>query len=280
MINRSSTYKEQSYINQGICYVVCWKKFLPKDVMEGLYRYLSQRVVIKSIPYNSPDYAYQAVVKEHTILSQMSHPRIIQYYGYFQTATSWNIVLEFAERGNLADFLERRRQAKCHLNQHTIMAKFGDIIDGLMYLHLRNVIHRDLKPANVLICMDNRLKLADFGISKIMHESDLNRTIVGTPLYMAPEVARGKNYDYKSDVWALGLIFYELCMLQHPFIEHFGAGRRQKLRTPLIDCEQHGYLSTMQTLCDMMIKVDVKKRGTLENILKQTYTLQLMNHVD
>uniref|UniRef100_A0A182JCE0 non-specific serine/threonine protein kinase n=1 Tax=Anopheles atroparvus TaxID=41427 RepID=A0A182JCE0_ANOAO len=246
----------------------------------ALYRYFDQFFVIKTIPYNSPDYAYQAVLKEHTVLSQLNHPRIIQYFGYFQTPTSWNIMLEFADRGNLATFLERRIRDGAFLNQHTIMAKFGDIADGLIYLHFRNVIHRDLKPANVLICVDNRLKLADFGMSKIMHEDDLNRTIVGTPLYMAPEVARGRDYDYKSDVWALGIIFYELCMLEHPFMERLVQGLKKKFRVPRVACEQHGLSPTMQMLCDMMIQVDPEKRWTLENILKQQAVQQLLNRTD
>ncbi|XP_058120248.1 serine/threonine-protein kinase Nek5-like [Anopheles ziemanni] len=245
----------------------------------ALYRYFNQLFVIKSVPYNSPEYAYQAVLKEHTILSQLNHPRIIQYFGYFQTATSWNIMLEFAERGNLATFIERRAAVGAFLNQHTITAKFGDIADGLIYLHCRNVIHRDLKPANVLICVDNRLKLADFGMSKIMHDDDLNRTIVGTPLYMAPEVARGKDYDYKSDVWALGIIFYELCMLEHPFMDCFAQGRKKKFRVPQIAYSQHGLSPEMQMLCDMMIQVDSKKRWTLENILKQQHVQQLLDRI-
>ncbi|XP_052894797.1 serine/threonine-protein kinase Nek6-like isoform X1 [Anopheles moucheti] len=243
----------------------------------GLYQYHNQYIVIKSIPYNSPDYAYKAVLKEHMILSQISHPRIIQYLGYFQTSDSWNIMLEFAEHGSLAAFLERRSDQRAFLNQHTVMMKFVDIADGLIYLHQKNVIHRDLKPANILISLDNRLKLADFGVSKIMHDNDFNRTIIGTPIYMAPEVARGKDYDYKSDVWALGIIFYELCMLEHPFVNCLGKSRKQKFRIPQIDYKGRGYSPSVQMLCDMMIQKDLSKRWTLENILKEFHVLQLIN---
>ncbi|XP_052873847.1 serine/threonine-protein kinase Nek2 [Anopheles cruzii] len=248
----------------------------------GLFRYWNELVVVKSIPYDSPEYAYQAVLKEHTVLSQIYHPRIVQYIGYYQTATSWNIVLEYAERGNLASFLERRSSDGVFLNQHTVLAKFADIADGLVYLHQRNVIHRDLKPANVLISADNRLKLADFGIAKIMHDGDPNRTIVGTPLYMAPEVAKGRDYDYKSDVWALGIIFYELCALEHPFVDRFvgGSSSKRKFRVPQIDCKRHGYSPAFQTLCDMMVQVSVRKRWTLEAILKESAIVQLLDRAD
>ncbi|XP_062535125.1 serine/threonine-protein kinase Nek5-like [Armigeres subalbatus] len=243
----------------------------------------SRRTVVKSIPYSSPDYAYQAVLKEHTILSQVNHPRILRYFGFFQTEDSWNMVTEFAERGNLAKFLERRSKHNEYLCQRSVMAKFGDIAEALQYLHQRKVIHRDLKPENVLIDADNRLKLADFGIAKIFTNTipgeELNMTIVGTPLYMAPEVASGKAYDYKSDIWPLGIIFYELCMLEHPFMEKcvvIGDDGKERFVTPRVDCVRRGYQDEIQTLCEMMFQVNPKKRWTLEKILKNDRIIRLM----
>ncbi|XP_055601599.1 serine/threonine-protein kinase Nek5-like [Uranotaenia lowii] len=247
----------------------------------------SRRIVVKSIPYSSPEYAYNTVLKEHTILSQISHPRILHYFGCFQTEDSWNMITEYAERGNLADFLHRRREDGNFLSQRVVMAKFWDLADGLKYLHQRRVIHRDLKPENVLIDADNRLKLADFGIAKICTdvnlEEELNMTIVGTPLYMAPEVATGKPYDFRSDIWPLGVIFYELCMLEHPYLERFDATAgqfssegKQKFSPPKIDWPRRGYRPEMQSLCDMMIQVDLKKRWTLEKMLKEQFVLRLL----
>ncbi|XP_053689709.1 serine/threonine-protein kinase Nek7-like [Sabethes cyaneus] len=241
----------------------------------------NRRLVIKSIPYNSPEYAYTTVLKEHTILSQISHPRILRYFGCFQTADAWNMVTEFAERGNLADFLRRRFTSKMFLSQRTVLVKFIDMAEALQYLHQRRVIHRDLKPENVLIGADNRLKLADFGIAKICVPSGgddaMNMTIVGTPLYMAPEIASGKRYDFKSDIWPLGVIFYELCMLTHPFLEgELGAESKLSFKPPKIDCGARGYRPEMQVLCDMMVQVNPKKRWTLEKLIKDGRVVALM----
>ncbi|XP_065093042.1 serine/threonine-protein kinase Nek5-like [Ochlerotatus camptorhynchus] len=243
----------------------------------------NRRLVLKSIPYNSPNYAYKAVLKEHTILSQINHPRILRYFGFFQTADSWNMVTEFAQRGNLAKFLQRRRECNEPLCQRSVMAKFVDMAEALQYLHHRKVIHRDLKPENVLIDADNRLKLADFGIAKIFTDlkpdDELNMTIVGTPLYMAPEVASGKPYDYKSDVWPLGIIFYELCMLEHPFEGRcliVGGDGKERFVTPLVDCAGRGYQDEIQTLCVMMFQANPKKRWTLEKILKHDAVIRLI----
>lgn len=246
----------------------------------------NRRIVVKSIPYSSPDYAYATVTKEHTILSQVNHPRIIRYFGYFQTDDAWNMITEFAERGNLAEFLHRRKLQGAFLTQRVVMAKYRDMAEALRYLHQRKVIHRDLKPENVLIDVDNRLKLADFGIAKICTnvslDEEMNMTIVGTPLFMAPEVASGKRYDYKSDVWPLGVIFYELCMLEHPFAERFleeesmAGEEKKKFSPPKIECARHGYSRDMQALCEMMIQVDPAKRWTLEAMLKDARVIGLI----
>lgn len=244
----------------------------------------NRRLVVKSIPYNSPIYAYNAVLKEHTILSQISHPRILRYFGFFQTADSWNMVTEYAPRGNLAKFIERRRHCNEPVCERSVIAKFVDITEGLQYLHNRKVIHRDLKPENVLIDADNRLKLADFGIAKIFTclqpEDMLNMTIVGTPMYMAPEVASGKPYDYKSDLWPLGIIIYELCMLKHPFEGQClitGNDGKERFVTPLIDCAGRGYQEEIQLLCQLTLQANPKRRWTLEKILKNAVVVRLIN---
>lgn len=99
---------------------------------------------------------------------------------------------------------------------------FCDTLMGLEYLHNRHVIHRDLKTDNLLIAHDGRIKIADFGMAKMHDEmcgpiQQLGTCKMGTPLYMAPEAIANHTYTFASDIWALGCVFYELCMLQHPF---------------------------------------------------------------
>jgi NIMA (never in mitosis gene a)-related kinase len=80
------------------------------------------------------------------------------------------------------------------------------------------MLHRDLKSQNVFLTANNTVKLGDFGISKVLESTnDVAMTVQGTPYYMSPEVCQSKPYDYKSDVWALGCILYELATLKHAF---------------------------------------------------------------
>lgn len=85
-------------------------------------------------------------------------------------------------------------------------------------MHKKRIMHRDLKPANIFIDSDGDLKIGDLGLSRQLSSQTFEAfSRVGTPLYMSPEVLQGKGYDWKSDVWSMGCIAYELCALRSPF---------------------------------------------------------------
>jgi NIMA (never in mitosis gene a)-related kinase len=85
-------------------------------------------------------------------------------------------------------------------------------------MHEKRIMHRDLKPANIFINGNSDLKVGDLGLSRQLSSQTFEAfSRVGTPLYMSPEVLQGKGYDWKSDVWSLGCIAYEMCMLRSPF---------------------------------------------------------------
>ena len=87
---------------------------------------------------------------------------------------------------------------------------------GLKALHDRNILHRDLKSANVFIQLDGLTKLGDLNVSKIAQDGLLH-TQTGTPYYASPEVWKDQPYDYKSDIWSLGCVLYEMTTLNPPF---------------------------------------------------------------
>lgn len=93
------------------------------------------------------------------------------------------------------------------------------LVVSLKYIHASNVLHRDMKTQNVLMggAQNRVVKVADFGIAKVLSEDAMAETIVGTPHYLSPELCQGQKYNMKSDMWALGCILYELCALSKPF---------------------------------------------------------------
>ena len=102
--------------------------------------------------------------------------------------------------------------------ERVIWKYFSQICDALAHMHARRILHRDLKPANVFLTLNGTVKVGDLGLGRMMSEHTFEaHSKVGTPLYMSPEVLRGDGYDWKSDVWSLGCVLYELANLKSPF---------------------------------------------------------------
>jgi serine/threonine protein kinase len=97
---------------------------------------------------------------------------------------------------------------------------FAALTEGLKYLHQKNIVHRDIKLENIFCTENNKVKIGDLGMSKIIYrDTDMISTRVGTPIYFAPEVIQHQMYSFPVDVWALGCTFYYLATLEHPFKE-------------------------------------------------------------
>ena len=97
------------------------------------------------------------------------------------------------------------------------MEIFTQICLGIKHLHDGKVMHRDLKGQNIFLTSKGKVKIGDLGVSKVMESTLRARTQIGTPYYMSPELVKGLPYTFKSDIWSLGVILYELCTLQIPF---------------------------------------------------------------
>ena len=116
----------------------------------------------------------------------------------------------------MTNFLKSKKKKEELLDEKVIINWFIQILFGLKVLHSKKVLHRDLKSANILLTTNKTIKIGDFGISKVLDNTSA-KTFVGTPYYLSPEVCENRPYDYKSDLWSLGCILYELCTLNYPF---------------------------------------------------------------
>mmetsp|Transcript_16206 Transcript_16206/g.13779 ORF Transcript_16206/g.13779 Transcript_16206/m.13779 type:complete len:147 (-) Transcript_16206:1471-1911(-) len=122
-----------------------------------------------------------------------------------KTANNMYLVYEFCDGGTLEEVLQKQN----HLSEKESLDIFKQLINAFKHIYRENIIHRDLKPANILLC-DGIVKIADFGFCKRMSSpQELTFTMVGSPIYMAPEILKGFPYNIKSDIWSLGVVLYE-----------------------------------------------------------------------
>ncbi len=121
--------------------------------------------------------------------------------------------MEYVEGGNLKDKIEEKKV----IEENKIIDWFIEICEGIKYIHNKKIIHRNLKPNNIFLTKDNHIKIGDFGISNILYNESQPKTKIRNAFYLSPEIMNGQSYDYKSDIWNLGIIIYELTQIKHPF---------------------------------------------------------------
>ncbi len=156
--------------------------------------------------------------RESELMRDLNHPHILKAYDYGQDETLVYLVMSYYGGGSLKDRL-KETTSPLPLALATIAEYLSQIASGLDYAHSRGIIHRDIKPSNILVHhASENLVLSDFGIAKALSNASLSRTgtIMGTPLYMAPEqfLAGG---DQRSDIYALGIVLYQMLTRQVPF---------------------------------------------------------------
>ena len=153
--------------------------------------------------------------KEVTILSCLTSNHIVKVYGYYFFENRPYIVNEYIKGNTLKDLLDSRG----FLSYNEAIDYMIQLTQALMPAHAKGVIHRDIKPHNMFILNDGTLKLADFGIAQIgkVKMTEMPKSIVGSVHYLAPEITQGKSACAASDIYASGIVFYEMLTGQVPF---------------------------------------------------------------
>lgn len=153
------------------------------------------------------------IEQEIEIHSVLEHPNVIKLFKVLREGHFIHLVLEYASKGSLFDYMQRQR----HLKDEQIAFVFDGICKGIQYIHGLSILHRDLKPENVLFDDSYTPKLADFGFACRIRKNEPRRTICGTREYFSPEIFTYKNQSLALDVWCLGILLYELCHNRVPF---------------------------------------------------------------
>ncbi|KAK9269553.1 hypothetical protein L1049_001329 [Liquidambar formosana] len=157
--------------------------------------------------------------KEQLFLAQLSSPHIVKYMGFDVTCENdkpmYNLFMEYVPGGALSDAIKKRGGG---LDESIISSYAHQIVQGLDYLHMKGVVHCDIKGSNILVGKDG-LKIADLGCARLADGGASTSTLSGTPLFMAPEVARGEEQSFPADIWALGCTVIEMATGSNPWPE-------------------------------------------------------------
>lgn len=174
-------------------------------VWRAVHRPTGQVVAVKRVQVSGITRTLRECLEcELSFLASARHPNIIGLLDVIRGDGCIFLVLEFCAGGDLAAFI--KQNGRLH---EPIVRKFMiQLGSGLSVLHSNHIIHRDLKPENILLSIptsDAVLKIADFGLSRVVHPGDYADVVCGSPLYMAPEIMKFQNYDDKVDMWSVGL---------------------------------------------------------------------------
>jgi serine/threonine-protein kinase PpkA len=170
--------------------------------------------ILNQVPDRGGEKEFDRFMQEYELIAKVDHPNVVQIYDLGVADDHAYIVMEYCSHGSL------KRRISQGLSGEQAFALMREIAGALAALHAVGIFHRDLKPTNVMFRDDDSLVLIDFGLAKQAHfNAELTGTgaIFGTPYYMSPEQGTGGKTDLRSDIYSLGIIFYEMLTGKKPF---------------------------------------------------------------
>lgn len=190
------------------------KKATYKGSVAGIPKDVAIKIIDKAKVEDMND-----IQREIEIMSMVDHPNVIRLYEIYEEPKKMHLVMELVTGGELFD----RIVAQGNYTEKDAADTIGTLCNALAYLHDKNIVHRDLKPENILYQSpdpDAKIKVADFGLARVVSGKDLMKTACGTPGYVAPEILKNQGYDSGAvDVWSAGVILYILLCGFPPFYE-------------------------------------------------------------
>ena len=200
--------------------------------------------------------AFDRFLQEYELIAEIDHPNIVKIYDLGVSDDHAHIAMEYVDAGDL------RRRITAGITEPDAVRYLRQIASALAEIHGVGILHRDLKPGNIMLRSDDTIALIDFGLAKRMRlrmELTDDGEIFGTPYYMSPEQGHGNGVDHRSDIYSLGVIFYEMLTGQKPYRADTAMGiiyLHAQAPVPLLSPRFGKY----QALLNMMLAKDADDR--------------------
>lgn len=263
------TYRELEVIGRGSYGVAVLVLHLAEEA-----KYVAKKILLSGLSEKE----LQGSQQEAQLLRSLDHPNIVKYKESFLNPQELIIVMEYCEVGDLSLQMKKMKKEGTIFTENEIMNWLVQMCMGLRYVHEKRILHRDIKTSNIYLTSNNNVKLGDFGISKLLDSTnDAANTVVGTPYYLSPEVCEGRAYSYKSDVWSLGCVLYELCTFKHAFNADNLLGIVFKIVSGRADPIPARYSMQLKDLIQRMLLKDVNSRPNAGQVLNDPYVQSFMS---
>lgn len=219
----------------------------------------------------------KAIGDEIVALQTLDHPNIVKYVESFEDSRFMFIVTKFCEGTTLGHQIKNQRT----FSEHETAIILKQLTSAIEYCHSLKVSHRDIKPDNIMIDSGLNVVLIDFGLSKLNSKNRF-KSVIGSPLYMSPEVYNGK-YNNKCDIWSLGVLAYHLISGRHPFMGDTVEEVQKNAQTGTLEFSEEIWETvspSWKDLLECMIVVDSKSRYSATEVLKHPWLNSLNDTCD
>merc|ERR1719476_1073619 len=239
------------------------KAFLARDLATN------DLCVMKQVRVEKMDVkARDTAVREAVALRRVRHANVVRFRQVFLRSGWLCLVMDFADGGDLCAAVKERARAKVPFEESAVLECFSQVADAVSYVHAQKMVHRDIKSRNIFLCRTGRALLGDFGLVRILETTcELARTCVGTPYYLSPEIIRKQPYNYKTDIWSLGVLLYEMAALKRPFQGTLETLPKAILQGTYEDLSD-SFSQELKDLVADMLRVDPTQRAELRGYLQ------------
>ncbi|XP_041966709.1 death-associated protein kinase 2 isoform X1 [Alosa sapidissima] len=216
----------------------------------------------------------EEIEREVTILQQIQHPNIITLHDIYENRTDVVLILELVSGGELFDFLAQKES----LSEEEATEFIKQILDGIQYLHSRNIVHFDLKPENIMLLNNKvplpRIKLIDFGLAHKIEDGVEFKNIFGTPEFVAPEIVNYEPLGLEADMWSIGVITYILLSGASPFLGDTKQETLGNISAMNYEFDEEFFGSTSElakSFIKQLLVKDTRKRMTIQDALNHPW---------